>query len=170
MNDLNSNQGEVPYGSSSNDPENQINNSLRTGEQPKKPVESMHDLDQERRKEEQNINLVNDDSQARSISNQPETSSIEFTAIPETWLTKVEADEMRTRWNAIQFQFVDSPCSAVEQGDTLVAEVIERITQTLSDLQNSLNKQWINHDDVSTEELRHTLQNYRSVLDRLLSL
>lgn len=85
-----------------------------------------------------------------------------------SWFSKAEIDDFRSRWNAIQVQFVDSPCSAVEQGDTLVAEILERVKQAISNQQQSLNKQWINHDDISTEELRLTLQNYRSFLDYLL--
>ncbi len=81
-----------------------------------------------------------------------------------------EVDEMHTRWTDIQVQFVDSPCSAVEQGDALVAEIVERIKQTITDQQDALNKMWLNHDDISTEELRVTLLQYRSFLNRLLKL
>ncbi len=88
----------------------------------------------------------------------------------ETWLAKNVTDEMRSRWNSIQVQFVDSPCTAVEQGDALVAEVMERFDQILTEKQNALNQQWLNHDDITTEELRITLQNYRSFLDHLLKL
>lgn len=90
--------------------------------------------------------------------------------ISDTWLTKAEVSEMRSRWYAIQVQFVDSPCSSVEQGDALVAEVMERFMQILTEKQNSLNQQWLNHDDISTEELRMTLQNYRTILNHLLAL
>jgi hypothetical protein len=134
------------------------------------PVYTGRTMNPERHEEEQKINMVDGENQARTSSiNQPDSSG-ETSRISETWLSKVEVDELRTRWNAIQFQFVDSPCSAVEQGDTLVAEVIERTTEILSEIQNSLNQKWINHDDISTEELRYTLQNYRKVLNRLLSL
>jgi hypothetical protein len=127
-------------------------------------------MNPESHEEEQKINIVDGENQYRTPSIKQPGSSGETSRISETWLSKAEADEMRTRWNAIQFQFVDSPCSAVEQGDTLVAEAIEHITEILSGIQISLNQQWINHDDISTEELRHTLQNYRTVLNRLLSL
>jgi hypothetical protein len=90
--------------------------------------------------------------------------------IVEAWLDKNVADEMRSRWNAIQVQFVDSPCTAVEQGDALVAEVMEKFDQILSGKQNAVHQQWLNHDDITTEELRITLQNYRSILDHLLKL
>ncbi|NJD57842.1 MAG: hypothetical protein C3F13_12895 [Anaerolineales bacterium] len=88
----------------------------------------------------------------------------------ETWFLKADADEMRSRWNTIQIQFVESPCTAVEQGDALIGEVMERFSQMLSDHQESLNQQWINHDDITTEELRMTLLNYRILLEHLLKL
>ncbi len=88
----------------------------------------------------------------------------------ESWFITNEVQEMKARWNDIQVQFVESPCSAVEQGDALVAEIVERIKQTITDHQDALNKMWLNHDDISTEELRQTLLNYRAFLDRLLKL
>jgi hypothetical protein len=90
--------------------------------------------------------------------------------IDDAWFGKTEVDEMRARWNMIQIQFIDSPCSSVEQGDALVAEVMERFTKILADRQTLLNQQWINHDDITTEELRITLLNYRLLLDHLFKL
>jgi hypothetical protein len=87
--------------------------------------------------------------------------------IDDAWFGKTEVEEMRARWNMIQIQFIDSPCSSVEQGDALVAEVMERFTKILADRQTMLNQQWINHDDITTEELRITLLNYRLLLDHL---
>lgn len=90
--------------------------------------------------------------------------------ITHLWLAREEVEELRSHWDAIQVQFVDSPCSAVEQGDALVAETVDRIKQAISDQQNNLNQQWLNHDDITTEELRITLQNYRTYLNHLLNL
>jgi hypothetical protein len=103
-------------------------------------------------------------------TNQQATISTESLGVTENWLSKENVEELRTRWNSIQFQFVDSPCSAVEQGDALIADVIEQVTQSFSTIQNSLKQLWLNRDDISTEELRYTLQQYRSVLNRLLNL
>lgn len=88
----------------------------------------------------------------------------------ESWFSKDLVDEMQSQWNAIQVQFVDSPCSAVEQGEALVAEIMEKLNNILAEKQNSLNQQWLNHDDITTEELRITLQNYRTFLNHLLKL
>ncbi len=89
---------------------------------------------------------------------------------PVSLLRKEEIDEMRSRWNAIQIEFVDEPRASVEQADALVAEVMKRIAQMFSEKRAALDEQWTNHDDVSTEDLRVALQRYRSFFQRLLSL
>lgn len=91
-------------------------------------------------------------------------------SIEQAWLDKTMVDEMRSRWNAIQVQFVDSPCAAVEQGETLVAEIVERLSQILNNQQDTLNQKWLNHDDITTEELRLILRDYRTFMDRLLKI
>ncbi len=89
---------------------------------------------------------------------------------PPQIFTREEITDLRSKWKDIQVQFIDSPCSAVEQGDTLVADVLERVKEAITHQQELLNKQWVNNDDVSTEELRVALRSYRMFLDRLLSL
>jgi hypothetical protein len=111
-----------------------------------------------------------DDFREIPASNQSMQSTRGADTLLETWFDKNLVDEMQSRWNVIQFQFVDSPCTAVEQGDALVAEIMEKLSQILAEKQNSLNQQWLNHDDITTEELRITLQNYRTFLNRLLKL
>jgi hypothetical protein len=111
------------------------------------------------------LNAKSNAEQAVQLEQKQEEPHIE-----ETWFCKADIDEMRSRWNTIQIQFVESPCTAVEQGDALIGEVMERFSQMLSDHQESLNQQWINHDDITTEELRTTLLNYRALLEHLLKL
>ncbi len=78
------------------------------------------------------------------------------------------SDQFRTRWNEIQGQFVDEPRSAVQQADALVSEVIEQITQMFAKEHSSLESQWKQGNDVSTEDLRKALQHYRSFFNRLV--
>ena len=80
-----------------------------------------------------------------------------------------EASELRERWDLIQTGFVDEPRRAVEQADALVADLMQRLASVFSDERKSLEGQWDRGDDVSTEDLRVTLQRYRSFFDRLLS-
>lgn len=139
---------------------NQSNNPA----QPVQPAQKeYHDADKE-------MNKVVDDNRTEVNSSQRHDSSTKETSgNAEPLLKKGMVDDLRNRWNVIQLQFVDSPCSAIEQGDTLIAEVIEEISQSLSNIQNSLDQQWLNHDEITTEELRIVLQNYRSILNRLLT-
>jgi hypothetical protein len=83
-------------------------------------------------------------------------------------LAREVSEHFRTRWNEIQGQFVDEPRSAVQQADTLVSEVIVEITQMFSREHSSLEGQWKQGEDVSTEDLRQALQRYRSFFNRLV--
>ena len=83
-------------------------------------------------------------------------------------LNREESEHFRTRWNEIQGKFVDEPRSAVQQADALVSEVIEQITQTFTNEHRSLEGQWNQGNDVSTEDLRKALQHYRSFFNRLV--
>lgn len=79
-----------------------------------------------------------------------------------------ESEHFRTRWNEIQGKFVDEPRAAVKQADTLVSEVVEQITQMFAHEHSSLEGQWNQGNDVSTEDLRKALQRYRSFFNRLV--
>src|SRR5215217_6624911 len=78
--------------------------------------------------------------------------------------------EFNTRWTDIQTGFVDEPRRAVQQADALVSDVIQRITDSFSAERAQLEQAWDRGSDVSTEELRQTLQRYRSFFSRLLTL
>ena len=84
-------------------------------------------------------------------------------------LDHVEADRLRVRWNEIQGKFVDEPRSAVQQADALVSDTIEKITQMFTSEHSTLESQWKQGKDVSTEELRKALQRYRSFFNRLVA-
>ena len=88
-------------------------------------------------------------------------------------LPMFSADETtgyRTRWEAVQTGFVDEPRKAVEEADALVAQVIKRLTEVFADERTTLEHQWDQGDQISTEDLRIALRKYRSFFDRLLSL
>ena len=89
---------------------------------------------------------------------------------PVQLLVTDEAQNLRSRWDAIQTGFVDEPRRAVEQADSLVAEVMQRLAQLFADERSKLEGQWSRGDNVSTEDLRVALQRYRSFFDRLLSI
>jgi hypothetical protein len=77
---------------------------------------------------------------------------------------------LRDRWSDVQAGFVDEPRRAVEQADSLVAEVMKRLAESFAAERATLEKQWDHGDNVTTEDLRLALQRYRSFFDRLLTV
>lgn len=88
---------------------------------------------------------------------------------PVSLVQQEEAAKFRAKWNSLQTRFVDEPRGAVEEADTLVADVIRRVTELFSNERSGLEQQWSRGDNVSTEDLRLAMQRYRSFFDRLLS-
>ena len=108
----------------------------------------------------------------REIPRQPmadapaDAAPVEQTALFE----RRELDGFNGRWSEIQASFVDEPRRAVEQADTLVAEVIQQLAKGFADERSKLEQQWSRGDNISTEDLRLALRRYRSFFDRLLTM
>jgi len=77
---------------------------------------------------------------------------------------------LREEWQSIQAGFVDSPRASVEKADALVKKTIDTLANSFADMRNGLEQTWEKDKEVSTEELRLALQNYRSFFQRLLSI
>lgn len=92
------------------------------------------------------------------------------TTVPVAWLKSEEIQDLKTRWNTIQIDFVDEPRKSVEQADALVVEALKHIEQAFTDQRATLNERWLNLEDIQTEDLRVSLQSYRSFLNRILAL
>ncbi|MFB7668076.1 hypothetical protein ACFC1R_29845 [Kitasatospora sp. NPDC056138] len=84
-------------------------------------------------------------------------------------LSENDEDELRTRWQQIQNDFVDDPREAVHAADLLVADLMQRLATSFADHKRGLEDQWNRGDEVQTEDLRLALQQYRSFFNRLLS-
>ena len=84
--------------------------------------------------------------------------------------TPEAANEFRTRWDQVQFSFVDDPKRAVREGDELVAQVMRSLAQSFSQERTRLEQDLGHTDAGSTENLRMALRRYRSFFQRLLSL
>jgi hypothetical protein len=80
------------------------------------------------------------------------------------------AESFRSRWQDIQTSFIDEPTRAVEQADSLVAEIMQQLAKTFADERSQLEEQGEHGKDISTEDLRMALRHYRSFFDRLLSI
>ena len=88
---------------------------------------------------------------------------------PAPLLNHEDSEQLRTRWNEIQGKFVDEPRDAVQQADALVAEVVQKIIKMFASEHSSLDGQWNQGNDVSTEDLRKALQHYRAFFNRLVA-
>ncbi len=73
------------------------------------------------------------------------------------------------RWKEIQTRFVDEPRGAVEDADSLVANLMQQLAEGFAKERERLEAQWGRGEDISTEDLRIALQRYRSFFQRLLS-
>lgn len=72
----------------------------------------------------------------------------------------------RSRWEAIQLEFLDVPKGAAEQADALVGELLGHLTERREALRDDLNRR--SDQDVDTESMRVTVRNYRSRFQRLV--
>jgi hypothetical protein len=88
---------------------------------------------------------------------------------PAGLLDQEEAGRYSRRWDEIQSRFVDQPRESVAAADALVDDVVGAITTRLTDQRGQLEAQWQRDEEVSTEQLRRSLQSYRALFDRLLS-
>jgi hypothetical protein len=95
---------------------------------------------------------------------------VETAAKPMALLPDQQIEDFQSRWNTVQTGFVDEPRSAVENADALVAQIMKRLAEIFAEERAQLEEQWTRGADVSTEDLRITLQRYRSFFTRLLSL
>jgi hypothetical protein len=108
-------------------------------------------------------------SGAASADKRIPTTAAEPRTGGEPLLAEDELGRFRAQWEQIQVGFVDEPRGAVEQADSLVAELMQRLASSFSDERSRLEGQWDRGDEVSTEDLRVALTRYRSFFERLLS-
>lgn len=87
-----------------------------------------------------------------------------------TIFDETAAAELRRSWDGIQAGFVDEPRRAVQEADHLVAATMKRLAETFAEERAGLEAQWARGDDVSTEDLRVSLQRYRAFFGRLLAI
>jgi hypothetical protein len=101
------------------------------------------------------------------LSREPAGGTADSAAGP--LLPAAESEGFRARWTDVQTGFVDAPRRAVEQADSLVAELMQHLAKTFADERSQLEGQWDRGDDVPTDDLRTAFQRYRSFFERLLS-
>ncbi|WP_113704063.1 hypothetical protein [Nonomuraea lactucae] len=101
-----------------------------------------------------------------------ETGGVPSHAAPQAATVLFDRDpaEVQARWRDLQAAFVDDPGEAVKRADGLVGEVVESLTAALSAHTGELRGRWESVGESDTEQLRLALREYRSVLERLLTL
>ncbi|MBT2365925.1 hypothetical protein J7E88_11560 [Streptomyces sp. ISL-10] len=90
-------------------------------------------------------------------------------AAEEELLAPEDKESFRTRWQAIQNDFVDDPREAVHSADALVADVMQKLAATFAERREGLEEQWNRGEQADTESLRVALREYRSFFNRLLA-
>lgn len=114
---------------------------------------------------------VGSDSFTSDSMSRPTAASTAGISVDEAPLFSLDDSErFRARWKEIQTNFVDEPRRSVEEADELVAEVTDQLTAAFKRNRDNLERQWTAGDEVSTENLRQSLQHYRSFFERLLSM
>lgn len=88
----------------------------------------------------------------------------------EPLLPENETRQLRDRWMDCQGRFVDEPRDSVRAADELVAEVMQKLARQFANTRQSLERQWSEGEDASTEDLRIALQRYRDFFNRLLTI
>jgi hypothetical protein len=78
-----------------------------------------------------------------------------------------DVTRFREQWRELQAGFVDEPRSAVREADTLVSQMMDRLTSQLAEQKRVLQGE---SDAVDTEQLRVALQRYRSLFDQMLQV
>ena len=84
------------------------------------------------------------------------------------YLTHLDTNQARARWQLIQAEFVDDPRQSVAEAHALVSNLVQHIVSSFTEERNALERQWSEGETVSTEELRVCLQRYREFFTRLL--
>lgn len=74
--------------------------------------------------------------------------------------TEADMEGFRRRWDALLAGFVDDPRASVEQADTLIGELVDRVSQRREQLQDELGHR---DDPCETEALRLAIRRYRAI-------
>jgi hypothetical protein len=104
------------------------------------------------------------------IREQPVESTPTSGATDQTLFGDNELSDFHSRWTQVQAAFVDDPRDCVQKADSLVSDVVDRLTAGFAQARSGLEEQWSRGEQVSTEDLRLALQRYRDFFERLLAV
>jgi len=78
-----------------------------------------------------------------------------------------DAAEFRTRWQQVQFRFVDDPRGSVTEAADVISQLTAKLEAAIAERQRALRERW-DEGGADTESLRGTLLMYRAFLDQLI--
>lgn len=88
-----------------------------------------------------------------------------------TWRLRPQGrdpEEVRTRWGAVQSEFVDDPAESVRAADALASEIGEAAIAAIEARRTELRAAWEDGNDSDTEDLRLALRDYRAFVKHLI--
>ena len=80
-----------------------------------------------------------------------------------------DSAEFTTRWQRVQFRFVDDPRGAVTEAADVLAQATAMLQAAIAERQRALHDRWGEGQSADTEWLRETLLMYRAFLHQLTS-
>jgi hypothetical protein len=78
-----------------------------------------------------------------------------------------DSAEFTTRWQQVQFRFVDDPRGSVTEAADVLAQVTGKLEAAIAERQRALRDRWSEGRSADTESLRETLLMYRELLHQL---
>jgi hypothetical protein len=80
-----------------------------------------------------------------------------------------DSAEFTTRWQRVQFRFVDDPRGAVTEAADVLTQATAMLQAAIAERQRALHDRWSEGQSADTEWLRETLLMYRAFLHQLTS-
>lgn len=75
---------------------------------------------------------------------------------------------LKQRWLETQAHILDDPREAVTRADGLMDDVLKHLNASLGVMRQSVHDQWAKDESLSTDELRTTMQRYRTLFRHIL--
>lgn len=76
--------------------------------------------------------------------------------------------DLKQRWLETQAHILDDPREAVSRADGLMDDVLKHLNASLAAMRQSVHDQWSKDESLSTDDLRTTMQRYRTLFRHML--
>lgn len=85
-------------------------------------------------------------------------------------LTSKDIQDFQRRWDSLQAESVGDPEQALEQADSLVDEVTQRLKDALAERRRWVQARWIRGEQVTSQDVRRAFQFYGAFFRLVLGL